>query len=198
VQFVQVPLLQTLLLPHDVPFATLPVSAHTDAPVTHDVAPVLHTLAGWQLAPAVQFPQVPLLQTLFVPQVVPLTRFRPVSEQVIDGEHVCVPAWHGFVGMQAVPAVHEVQLPPLHTMLVPHEVPSATFADSTQTGAPVLQVIVPVRHGLPLTAQVAPAVQAPHAPVALHTMLVPHEVPAATSVFLSVQTGAPVVHESAP
>jgi hypothetical protein len=63
VQAPQVPLLQTMFVPHDVPFDLLPVSAHTDAPVTHEVVPVLHTLGGWQLAPAVQATHVPLLQT---------------------------------------------------------------------------------------------------------------------------------------
>ena len=86
VHVTQVPLLQTLLLPHEVPFATFPVSAQTDAPVTHDVAPVLHRLVGWQLAPPVQLVQVPLLQTLLIPHTAPLTRFLPVSAQVIDGE----------------------------------------------------------------------------------------------------------------
>jgi hypothetical protein len=41
-----VPLLQTRLLPHVEPFATFPVSAQTEAPVTHDVAPVRHGLVG--------------------------------------------------------------------------------------------------------------------------------------------------------
>ena len=47
---------------------------------------------GVQVAPAVHEVQVPLLQTMFVPHVVPLARFRFVSEQVIVGEQVCVPA----------------------------------------------------------------------------------------------------------
>ena len=96
------------------------------------------------------------------------------------------------------PAVQDTQLPELHTRFVPQEVPSATFADSTQTGAPVLQVVVPVRHGLPLTVQVAPTLQSVQVPVALQTLSVAQVVPAAARVPLSVQTGAPVVHESAP
>ena len=36
----QAPPLQTLFVPHEVPFATFPVSAQTDIPVTHEVAPV--------------------------------------------------------------------------------------------------------------------------------------------------------------
>jgi hypothetical protein len=86
------PLLQTWLVPHDIPFATFPVSAQTGTPVTHEFAPVLHLFVGWQVELAVHGPQVPLLHTMLVPQVVPLARFWPVSVQVIDGEQVCVPA----------------------------------------------------------------------------------------------------------
>lgn len=194
----QLPALHTMFVPHDVPFATLPVSAQTEVPVTHEVAPVLQRFSGWQLAPAVQGVHVPLLQTMFVPQVVPLTRFRFVSEHVIVGEQACVPAWHGFAGVQVDPTVHDTQAPPLHTRFVPQEVPLATFPDSAQTGAPVLHVVVPVRQGLPETAQLAPTVQATHAPAALQTMFVPQLVPAATRVPLSVQTPEPVVQESVP
>jgi hypothetical protein len=79
------PLLHTPFVPHAVPFATFPVSAQATTPVTHEVVPFLHRLDGWQPTPGVQMPHVPLLQTMFVPQVVPLARFRPVSAQVIAG-----------------------------------------------------------------------------------------------------------------
>jgi len=186
------------LVPHVVPFAMFPVSAQTEAPVTHDVAPVRHGFVGWQLAPAVHAPQTPLLQTRLVPHVAPFTRFLPVSEHVISGEQACVPAWHGFTGIHDTPAVHDTQIPALQTRFVPQEVPLATFADSAQTGTPVLHVRVPVRQGLPVTAQLAPTLQSPQIPVALHTLSVPQLVPAATSVFLSVQTGVPVVQVSVP
>jgi len=88
----QLPLLQTRLVPHVEPLATFPVSAQTEAPVTHDVAPVRHGFVGWQLAPAVHARQLPSLQTRLMPHTVPLTRFLPVSEHVIAGEQVCVPA----------------------------------------------------------------------------------------------------------
>lgn len=94
--------------------------------------------------------------------------------------------------------MHDTQTPVLQTMLVPHDVPFATSADSVQTTAPVEHETVPVRHGLPVTAQVAPAVHATHAPVLLHTMFVPQLVPAARLVFLSVQFGVPVEQASAP
>ena len=100
--------------------------------------------------------------------------------------------------MHDSPAVHDTQLPELQTRFVPHDVPLATFADSTQTGAPVLHVVAPVRQGLPVTAQVAPTLQSVQLPVALQTLSLPQAVPAATSVPLSVQTGVPVEQPSVP
>jgi hypothetical protein len=194
----QLPSLHTRLLPHDVPFAMFPVSAQTGKPVTHEFAPVLHLFAGWQLAPGVHMPHTPLLQTRLMPQEAPLTRFLLVSVQVIDGEHDCVPAWHGFDGMQASPTVQDTQLPLLHTMFVPQVVPLATFPDSAQTGRPVLHVYAPVRQGLPLTVQAAPTVQSTQAAVELQTLFVPQPVPAATFVPLSMQTPFPVEQLSVP
>ena len=100
--------------------------------------------------------------------------------------------------MQASPTVQAVHAPLLHTMFVPQEVPLATFPDSEQTGTPVLQVMVPVRQGLPATLHVAPVVQLRQLPVEPQTLFVPQLVPAARSVPLSLHTGVPVVHPSAP
>jgi len=91
--------------------------------------------------------------------------------------------------MQATPTVQATQPPPLHTMFVPQEVPFAAFPDSVQTGAPVLQDVAPVRHGFPLTLQVAPTVQLTQLPVEPQTLFVPQPVPAATRVPVSLQTG---------
>ena len=105
-------------------------------------------------------------------------------------EQLSVPVWHGFVGVHASPAVHPMQVPVWHTMFVPHVVPLATFPDAVQTGAPVEQAVAPVLHGMPLTAQLAPTVQAPHVPEALHTMFVPQLVPAARFRVVSEQVMA--------
>ena len=94
--------------------------------------------------------------------------------------------------------MHDTQTPVLHTMFVPHEVPLATSADSVQTTAPVEHEVVPTRQGLPLIVQVAPTVHAMQAPALVQTMPVPHDVPAARLVFLSVQVGVPVEQASAP
>src|SRR6185312_4308691 len=141
---------------------------------------------------------IPALQTLLLPQEVPFARFWVVSEQAIDGTQVMVPAWQGFEGAQAIPAVQEAQAPLLQTRLVPHEVPLAALPDSVQTGPPVSQVVTPVRQGLPETVQAAFAWQAVQVPVALQTLFVPQLAPAATSVPLSLQTGVPVEQASVP
>jgi len=198
VQAAQAPLLHTLFVPHDVPLATFPVSAQTEVPVAHEVAPTRQAVAGVQATPAVQELQVPLLHTLLVPHAVPLTRLLPVSEQVMEGEQAVCPAWQAFVGVQASPTVQDVHVPLLHTMFVPQEVPLATFPDSEQTGAPVSQAVVPVRHGLPLILQVAPSVQLTQLPVAPQTLFRPQLVPAVRSVPLSLQTGVPVAQASPP
>jgi hypothetical protein len=199
-QATHAPPLQTMFMfvPHGVPGATFPVSAQTGTPVTHEFAPVLHGFVGWQVEPGLHIPHVPLLQTMSMPHDAPLTRLRPVSEQVIVGEHVCVPAWHRFVGVHDMPALHETQLPELQTWLFPQLLPLATFPDSAQTAAPVLHVVVPVRQGLPLTGQLAPSWQSMQAPAALQTLFMPQPFPAATSVPVSLQTGVPVAHASVP
>jgi hypothetical protein len=46
VQVEQVPPLQTLFVPHDVPSVTLPDSPHTPVPVEHEIIPVLQGLVG--------------------------------------------------------------------------------------------------------------------------------------------------------
>ena len=94
--------------------------------------------------------------------------------------------------------MHDTQTPVLHTMLVPHDVPLATSADSVQTTAPVVHEVVPVRHGFPVTAQLAPGLHAMHAPALVQTLSVSQVVPAATLVFLSVHVGVPVEQASAP
>src|SRR6185312_12807978 len=158
-QTTQLPALHTLSVPQVVPLdAALPVSWQVILPVSQLYVPVWHGLDGVQLPPAVQEAQVPSLQTLLVPHSVPLARFFPVSEQVMVGAQTVMPAWQALpLGVHAIPAVQETQLPSLQTMLVPQEVPLAKLPDSVQTGTPVPHAMAPVRQGLPLTVQLAPA-----------------------------------------
>ena len=109
-----------------------------------------------------------------------------------------MPAWHGFAGVQASPVVHDMQVPELHTMFVPQEVPLATFADSTHTAVPLPHAVMPVRHGLLGTAQIAPTLQSPQTPVALQTLPTPQAVPAGTMAVPALQTGVPVPQASVP
>jgi hypothetical protein len=142
------PLPHTLLVPQDVPFVTFPLSAQTEVPVEQEVIPVLHGFVGWQLTPAVHEPHVPPLHTLLVPQDVPSATF-PVSAQTdVPVEQDVIPVLHGFAGGQLRPAVHEPHVPLAHTLLVPQDVPFAMFPVSTQTDVPVIQDVVPARHGL--------------------------------------------------
>ena len=107
----------------------------------------------------------PLLHTLLVPHVVPLSVLVPVSSQVlVPVAHDVVPTWQAFVGAHARPAVHATHAPALQTSLVPHEVPSeALVPESEQTGWPVLHDVAPTWHAL-VGVQLPPALHATHAP----------------------------------
>ena len=62
------------------------------------------------------------------------------------------------------------------------------------TGAPVPQVIPPVRHGLPVTAQDIPSTQSEQIP-SLHTLPSPQAVPFGCDFWVSVQE-APVAEQA--
>lgn len=166
--------------------------------MSQETVPVLQAFVGWHVDPSAQGEQTPALHTLPVPQLVPLGAELPVSVHPTTGEQTLVPVWHAFAGTHASPTVQATHIPALQTRSVPHDVPFGALADSMQTGAPVLHVVVPVRQALPGTAHDAPVVHASHVPVALQTLSWPHEVPAATFVPVSVQVGEPPVHDSVP
>jgi hypothetical protein len=56
----QVPALQTMFAPHDVPLALLPPSAHVIPPVRHEVVPFLHGFVCVQVIPGMQPPHAPV------------------------------------------------------------------------------------------------------------------------------------------
>ena len=62
--------------------------------------------------------------------------------------------------------------------------------DSVQTGAPVAQEIIPVRHAFPAGAHAVPAVQLAHEPL-LQTLFSPQAVPFAWGCCVSVQEATP-------
>src|SRR4029079_18755671 len=109
-----VPFWQTMLVPHEVPFALLPVSVHTEAPLVQTVAAVLHGFVVVQAAPAMQGTHVPLLHTMFVPQAMPFACAVPVSMHVSAPAAVQIicPTWPMFVGRQA-PLTPHPPVPPL-------------------------------------------------------------------------------------
>jgi hypothetical protein len=175
----------TPLMPQDVPSATFPVSAQTDSPVEQEVIPVWHGFVGWQLTPAVHEPHVPLSHTRLVPQDVPSATF-PVSAQTdVPVEQEVIPVWHRFVGWQLTPAVHEPHVPLSHTRLVPQDVPFATLPVSVHRDIPVMQDVVPARHGL-LGWQLTPAVHAAQVPLP-QTLFAPQDVPLARFWPVSAQ-----------
>jgi hypothetical protein len=81
---------------------------------------------------------------------------------------------------------------------MPHDVPSVVLPDSIQTGAPVLQAIVPERQALVATVHMAPATQATHVPAGLQTLSGPHDAPGGTPMPVSLQVGADAEQSSLP
>jgi hypothetical protein len=179
--------LQTRFVPQVVPAAVLPPSTQVIVPLEQDVVPTLQ-LDGLPVhdCPVAQATHRPVpLQTMLVPQETP-GDLLPPSTQVIAPVEQEVEPFRQLFGLlvQAVPAVHETQLPePLQTMLVPQPVPAA-FA------LPLTQVDVPVVHA-------APAVHDTQVPEPLQTMLVPQVAPAAV-LPPSTQVIAPLEHEVVP
>ncbi len=171
--------LHTSPAPHDVPAGRLPDSRHTGAPVEQSIAPVWHGVAGVQLAPALHDTHAPAaLQTMPVPHDVPAGRAAPATHTAAPVEHSTAPVRHGSDGEQLMPALHDTHAPEaLHTMPAPHDVPAGRLPVSRHTEAPVEQSTAPERHAV-VGVQLAPCVQATHAPEALHTMFAPHDVPA--------------------
>ena len=140
------PARHTRFVPQLAPFGKLvPVSVHVAAPLAHDCVPVWQVLAGVQVAPVAQATQVAVAShTMFVPQAVPVA-LLVVSVHTDDPvAHDVVPFLHGFVGWQAVPAVHDTHRPVRHTRFVPHDVPSVRLVvASVHIATPVVQDCVP-------------------------------------------------------
>jgi hypothetical protein len=194
----QLPSMQTLLAPQDVPFGLFPDAVHVDAPVKQEVVPTLQGSARGHALPGVHAAHPPALQTFPLPQDVPFGTRAEVSEQLIVGEQTDLPTWQGLAGVQASPAEQATHAPPLQTVPVPHDVPSGAFPDSKHTGAPVLQTVMPVRQGFPGIAQVDPAAQVAQVPVASQTIPLPQTVPTGRFIAVSVHVAAAPVHASAP
>ena len=140
----------TRLEPQDAPAVTLPVpSTHVEAPVEHEVMPVLHGDGLLvQPVPAVHATQVPEpLHTMLVPQPVPaalLVSSRHVGTPVL---HELMPFTHAARGLvvHVWPGAHKVHCPfALQTWLVPQPVPAAFMVPSTHTWVPEAHEVVPL------------------------------------------------------
>jgi hypothetical protein len=206
VQAVHAPALQTWFVPQTVPFALGVVPfTHIWVPVAQEVTPTRQG-SGFppQASPSVQGVHTPPLQTSgavgVTSQVVPFAFAAPSTQVEVPVEQEVTPEWQAPSGLvvQASPAVHGVQRPPLQTRFEPQGVPfgSGAAALSPQVCVPVLHEVVPVRHGSGFVAHARPAVQDVHVP-ALHTRFVPQAVPFAFS-GPSWQTDVPVEHEVTP
>ncbi len=188
-------------MPHEVPSATFdPESTQVGAPVvgSHVVEPTWHGFVGWQLAPALHA-QVPEWQVRPSPHGVP-SAADPVTAQLaapVVGSQLVVPTLHGFVGSVQVTPAAQAHTPAVQVRPSPQDVPSGTgVAVATQTFVPVSQEERPWRHGFEDGLQAMPALQTLHAPLS-QTWFVPQDVPFATAVPVSLQTG-PAEHVSEP
>jgi hypothetical protein len=118
-------------------------------PELQEIVPAWQGFGRAQVAPALHEPQLPPLQTMPIPQEVPSVTGFPVSWQVIVPVwQLTVPVSHGLAGVQSPPLVHELHIPPLHTLPFPHDVPSMAFPLVTQAELPLEQEVTPVLHGL--------------------------------------------------
>jgi hypothetical protein len=203
-QMVHAPALHTWFVPHDVPFATSPVSTQTGAPVAHEMLPMLHT-DGVQAAPCVQEMQLaeppPLpVQTRFAPQLVPPGLGAPglSTHTDVPVEQDVIPVRQGSgLPVHARPAVQPTHAPVLQTRLVPQDVPFTTSPVSTQTGAPLEHSVLPVLQTD--GAQAAPCVQEMQPPDPLQTRFAPQLVPPGSGAAgLFTQTDWPVEQEVSP
>jgi hypothetical protein len=140
-----VPPQQKAPVPHDVVSGAFPVETHCCVPVLQSYAPARHGLASVHEPPAVHATHEPALQTMLVPQAVPLEACVPVSVHVLVVQF-SEPTSHGFaVGMHAAPFVHVVHVPLSQTWPVPHDVPlSPGMPVSVQVDTPVEQSVLPV------------------------------------------------------
>lgn len=106
--------------------------------------------------------------------------------------HWVAPLWHG-PGLHPASATQLLQVPlPLHTP-PGHATPAPTLLEeSTHTGAPLEQLVVPTLHTLGLPLQLAPGAHGTQLPLPLHTP--PEQAVPGALAAASTHTGAPLEH----
>src|SRR5258707_547434 len=94
--------------------------------------------------------QFPPEQTRLVPQAVPFATLDPVSVHGgVPIAHDRVPVWQTLAGAHDEPAAQTTQLPPLHTMLFPHELPLGASPMTRHSDAPDPHDVRPALHTVP-------------------------------------------------
>jgi hypothetical protein len=137
------PLLQTMLVPHEVPFEALdPVSKHEMPPSSHWMDPTSHgAVGGTQGAPFVHAWHAPLSQYRLTPHAVPFGAL-PIGVQAgCPVPQVIAEAWQVPASLQSAPAAHGLQ-PPLKQTPPSQPVPFVTWPWGAQV------VVPPSRHSL--------------------------------------------------
>lgn len=129
-----VPALQTICAPpgeeQGVPGGLFPLSTQTNDPVAQDVVPTLQALAVSHAWPAVQETHIPVRHTRLAPHTVAVPSAKGMFVSVhtaVPVSHASVPLWQGLVGGQAEPATQGMQVPSMHTLPVPQDVPLGLF-----------------------------------------------------------------------
>ena len=130
---------------------------------------------GTHVAPALHVTQLPPMQTMLVPQLVPFARLPDSLHTGDPVAHTVVPVLQTLVGWQLEPPAHATHAPALHTRSVPQVVPFARLLPVSLHPIEGEQTVTPAWHGLVGT-HAGPAVHATHMPVE-HTRLVPHTLP---------------------
>jgi hypothetical protein len=139
------------------------------------------------------------LHTWLVPQLVPGVFAAPSMQVCAPVVHDVTPAAHALgLPVHDCPAVQATQAPlPSQTIPLPHDVPAVRLLKSSQTGVPVVQLVMPVLHGLGLVVQFVLAAHATHVPEALQIMPAPQPDPAGL-LAPSAQVCTPVAHDVVP
>lgn len=104
----------------------VPLSVQAGVPVEQFSVPVWHGLAGVHAVPALQVVQLPALQTMLAPQLVPLFLFPDSTQTGEPVAHDVVPVLQAFAGWQLAPAAQDTQVPALQTLSVPQPAPFAS------------------------------------------------------------------------
>jgi hypothetical protein len=114
-------------------------------------------------------------------------------------EHESVPVWQALpVGVQDAPFMQAPHVPSSQTFPLPQSMPLGRLLPvSSQTGAPVPQVIIPVWQALSAGVQAVPWMHGLHAPSS-HTMPVPHGVPLGALPPVSVHEAPAEEQETVP